>query len=261
MLIGGVLSAITFGVLACLVKVQVLKDDHAARGPAVSMTGEMEFSFHNPLYADAFAKANKCSLFPWVVSKYSRGPSLLRGKAAAQVIGAAVVLATIGHSIVFGIMNAQWGRPGASSLRGSNYGLYDLYKYSSPSNGSSGDSRTPSYYTPTPSYGSRSLRSQIDSAKAETEDMKSELKTLHAQLASLSLRMDGYQHSVANQASRAAAGQGFNLEASMKALSNYNDLVAQYKGLLADVRKKEAAYRAQIDSVNEMVNRYNSGAR
>ncbi len=263
LLIGIVLSAVAFGVLACLVKVHVLKDTHAARGPAVAMTGVMGplavFSFHNPLYADAFAKSNASSSTPKTASKYSRGRSLLRGKAAVQVIGAAVVLAAVGHSIVFGIMDDRWGHAATGSPRGDDYS--SPYKYPSdsprtpPSNGYSPPRTDP------PRYSLSVLSTQIDAGKARAKSMEPEIERMDSNLESLSSRINRYKQEIEGYERQARLGLDVNQSLYLQALDNHNALVKQHNALLLEREGKYAEYSREIDSVNDRVRRYNSGER
>ena len=91
--------------------------------------------------------------------------------------------------------------------------------------------------------------------------MESELERLNTQLESLSSRLGEYKRSINSYESQAAAGLAIDRQAYEQAVGNYNASVDRHNSLLAELRAKNAVYKAHIDRVNEMVRRYNSGAR
>ena len=308
-LMGGLFSAIAFGILARFLKVQVLKDDHAARGPAVSMgvLGQnVIFTFHNPLYAEVFAQGNngetlfagrgpspldwndliygtstesgakrparRATVVSKVTSKYSRGPYLLRGKAAAQVIIAAIVGAAVGQSLVFAVLDDQWVHGSPDAFRSNSY--------SAPTYNSSPVSQTPSYnapYTPAPysppsppapSYvapstparddGSAAVKAEITNGKAQLAMMELELQDITSKTDSMSSQINSYKQAIDSYESQIALGESVDREAYKQAVDEHNALVQQHNVLVADYKVKYAKYKTELDRVNEMVQQYNS---
>jgi hypothetical protein len=115
--------------------------------------------------------------------------------------------------------------------------------------------------TPRSSYGYSGLSSQIDSGKDRAKSLEVEIERMDERLASLSSflkackdRIDGYEGQL-------RSGRQVDHAAYELAIQSHNSTVQQYNSLLADRNAKCAEYRSEIESVNDMVRRFNSGER
>ena len=104
--VGAVLTTVLLFILSRFIRLSQLADDHACRSSAVEMRGasaaQVTLRFHNPLYAHAFARANGATVAPRAARKPSRRPNLLEGRSdAVSLVLAAVVLAGVGHTVVY----------------------------------------------------------------------------------------------------------------------------------------------------------------
>ena len=177
----------------------------------------------------------------------------------------------IGLAIVIGVIAMiAWLADSCSSTPSRNSGAY------TPSVSPTDQEATPrpSYdsYTPRvspgdqptaprPSYSYSALSSRIDSGKARAKSLEAEIERMDERLATLSSytkackdRIDGYEGQL-------RSGRQVDQAAYELAVKNHNSTVQQYNSLLADRNAKCAEYRREIDSVNDMVRRYNSGER
>jgi chromosome segregation ATPase len=84
--------------------------------------------------------------------------------------------------------------------------------------------------------------------------MKSQLDSLSSRLGSFKQEIDGYKN-------QARMGLRVDESAYQRAIDNHNRLVEEYNALLENGRQKAAEYDREINSVNEMVRRYNQGER
>lgn len=84
---------------------------------------------------------------------------------------------------------------------------------------------------------------------------------MDADLESLSNRIDRYRQEVEGYERQARLGLNVSESLHQQALDNHNSLVKQYNGLLINRNAKYAEYKREIESVNDMVRRYNSGER
>jgi hypothetical protein len=127
-------------------------------------------------------------------------------------------------------------------------------------------SSTPSpTYTPprqsTPSRSYTGLSSRIDAGKARAGALESEISQMDSQLESLSSSIGRYKREIEGYESQARSGLRVNQYSYEQALGNHNRLVEQYNALLVRRNAKYSQYEQEIDSVNDMVNRYNRGER
>ena len=86
------------------------------------------------------------------------------------------------------------------------------------------------------------------------EQMDSKLRSLSASLGTCKREVEGYE-------SQARRGVRVNRSLYQQAIDRHNGLVAQYNSLLADRNLKYNEYERKLNSVNDMVRRYNRGER
>jgi hypothetical protein len=256
-LVGGLVTTVLLLVCSRFVRLSVLVAEHACRAAAAEMSSasnnHVTFRFHNPLYADAFSKANRAEIGIREYIKPPRGSYLLRGRGAIFAVLVSLILGVIGHSIVFASMQDEW-KP-KSPVKSRDY---------SPTTPDSDSRKLPSggYSAPRPSrsgYTYSALSMQIESGKARAKSMESEVGRMDSDLESLSSRIDRYKQEIEGYERQTRLGLDVNRSLYQQALDNHNALVKQHNALLLDREAKYAEYSRQIDSVNEMVRRYNSG--
>jgi len=80
-------------------------------------------------------------------------------------------------------------------------------------------------------------------------------------LESLSSRIIRHKQEIEGYENQARLGLNVNRSLYQQALDNHNALVGQYNTFLIDRNAKYAEYSREIDSVNDMVRRFNSGER
>lgn len=277
--------------LSCLVRVRDLGPDHANRGKSAAIVqvfspllpdgsvpstatrslrtssvaklleGYTVFRFWNPLYADAFAKANESEAKTKKVMKYSGGRSLIRGRSGMQTVAWTLGIAFLAYSLAYKIVSSTKATPSSAGTRRRTSSRNEE-RPASP------DSVRPSVgvpirepYRPAYDYNRLRLKSHIDAGKKQLRDMDSELNQLKSQLESLSSRIEKCKTTIRGYESRIELGLSVDRDAYSQDVTNHNALVAHGKGVLADWRSKVAAYEAQVERVNDMVRRYNAGAR
>ncbi len=128
------------------------------------------------------------------------------------------------------------------------------------------DNPTPRYSSPQPTvppptYGNSGLSSRIESGKARANSMESEIARMDSNLESLSSQISRYKREIEGYERQSRLGIDVDRSLYQQALDSHNTLVGQYNSLLAERKAKYAEYSREIDSVNDMVRRYNSGER
>jgi len=123
----------------------------------------------------------------------------------------------------------------------------------------------PPTYTPprqsTPSRSYTGLSSRIDAGKARARALESEISQMDSQLESLASSIARYKREIEGYESQAQSGLRVKQYSYEHALANHNRLVELYNALLMRRHAKYSQYEQHIDSVNDMVNRYNRGER
>ena len=84
---------------------------------------------------------------------------------------------------------------------------------------------------------------------------------MDSQLESLSSSIGRYQREIEGYERQAQSGLRVNQYSYEQALANHNRLVEQYNAVLVRRNAKYSQYEQEIDSVNDMVNRFNRGER
>ena len=251
---GGALTLVLAFIFSAMIRLRVLPEEHACRDQAVEMPkasdSHVVFRFHNPLYAEAFAHSNGVSVTTRQMTKPTRGSYILAGKGAVLSLIVAVILGGIGQSIIYAVKEDSWQRGPSQPTRS-----YSPPRSSTPS---------PTYTPPRQSTPSRSysgLSNRIDAGKARARALESEISQMDSQLESLSSSIGRYQREIEGYERQAQSGLRVNQYSYEQALANHNRLVEQYNALLVRRNAKYSQYEQEIDSVNDMVNRYNRGER
>lgn len=258
-LLGSPLTGVALLVCSLFVRLSILDDKHSCRDAAVEMSdasgNSVTFCFHNPLYADAFAKANDASVTSHSYTKPPRGTYLLRGRAAVFAVIASLVLGAIGHTIVYASMDGRWKRESSAIRQDDSPQTSADRSVALPSN---------SYSPPRTSHSTYSytgLSDRIKSAKARVESLESQVKQMDSNLESLSSQIGRYKQTVEDYERRARLDRDVSKSLYQQALDGHNALVDRYNSSLAERNAKVTEYRREVDSLNDMVRRYNSGER
>lgn len=271
---GAVLTVVVALLLSPMVKLSILAEDHACREPAVEMASasdsQVTFRFHNPLYAHAFGLSNNVQVATRPYTKPPRGTYILQGKNAVAIIVIAVVIGAIAHSLIYAMMQDEWKRrPSRSAGSPTNsWGDSSPARTRTPTGNSgyqpggsgSGYSR-PQPVVPRPSYGGSGLATRIDNGKTRAKALEAEIDEMDSDLESLSSRLRRYKRDIEDYESQARLGMDVNRYSYQQAIDEHNRLVKQYNASLADRNLKYAEYSREIESVNDMVRRYNRGER
>ena len=91
--------------------------------------------------------------------------------------------------------------------------------------------------------------------------MESEIARMDSNLESLSSQISRHKQEIEEYERQARLGIDVDRSLYQQALDSHNTLVGQYNSLLAERKAKYAEYSREINSVNDMVRRYNSGER
>lgn len=271
---GAVLTIVVAMLLSPIVKLSPLADAHACREPAVEMVSASDsrttFRFHNPLYAHAFGLSNNAKVATRPYTKPPRGTYILQGKNAIAIVLTAVVIGAVAHSLVYAMVQEEWKRrPSKSAGSPTNSWRNNSPARTSPPTGdsgyqpsgsSSGDARRQPV-APRSSYGSSGLATRIDTGKARVKSLEAEIDQIDSDLESLSSRLQRYKRDIEDYESRSRLGMGVKLYLYQQAIDEHNRLVKEYNASLADRNLKYAEYSREIESVNDMVRRYNRGER
>jgi chromosome segregation ATPase len=105
------------------------------------------------------------------------------------------------------------------------------------------------------------LSSRIESGKAHARIVEAEITQMDSRLDSLTSRIRRYKRELEGYEKEARSGLSVNQNSYEEVLANHNRLVEQYNALLARRNSKYKQYEQEIDSVNDMVSRYNRGER
>lgn len=245
---GGILTILLAVMLSAMIRLQALSEQHACRSQAVEMPeasdSHVVFRFHNPLYAEAFAHSNGVAVRERQRRKPTRGSYILTGRGAFGSVIVAIILAGVGHSIIYG-QETWW------------FSSYNVAR-SSPST----PSRT--HTSPQPSTPSRTysgLSARIDSGKARAQILEAEIKRMDSELESLSVTLARHKRGIEAYERLVRSGQRPDESAYRSTLESHNRIVGQYNSLLSDRKAKYSEYQREIESVNDMVARYNRGER
>lgn len=105
------------------------------------------------------------------------------------------------------------------------------------------------------------LSSRIDSGKMRVRALEAEIEQMDSELESLSASIERYKREIEGYERRTTSAMPVDEYSYRQALDRHNRLVVQYNSLLMDRNLKYNEYKREIDSVNDMVARYNRGER
>lgn len=112
-----------------------------------------------------------------------------------------------------------------------------------------------------PKYGSQTLLSEINTSKANLKKMEAELQEMDSSLETLSIRLKTLKTRIDGYESDAARGAYVNEYSYKEAINSHNELVTQSNNLLTSRQTKYTNYEQEFNRINEMIDRYNRGAR
>ena len=84
---------------------------------------------------------------------------------------------------------------------------------------------------------------------------------MNSQLESLSSRTGLLKVEIEDYESQARAGLTVDHVAYGRAIDSYNGLADEFNRILAIIRAKDVAYKAEVVRLNSMVDRYNKGLK
>lgn len=245
---GTVLNAILLFAASRFLKVGVITSDHACRRRAVAMSCAsnelVTFRFKNPLYADAFARANKATVTTRRWWKPPRGSNLLEGRGGSLLIAGCLTIAAVAHLIVYGSMQDSWQ---ASAAR-----------HAASANPPARNAPAP---IAVPSYRYSGLENQISAGKSRLTELEADIGRMDAQLQSWSSEMGRYKIEIQGYERAARNGFRINESAYEQILAGHNRDVDDYNALLEQRREKYETYTNEINALNDLVRRYNQGER
>jgi hypothetical protein len=269
---GGVLTVVLLFLLSAMIRLGVLPEQHACRGQAVEMRGasgsRAVFRFHNPIYADAFAKANGVTVHRHHECKPTRESFILVLPDAVLLVIAALVLGGIGQSIAYSMQDdgnrSSSNPPRTSVSRPPRTGSPP--KRPAPTNRyTDSPPLKPPIYVPPQRYApapiDTGLSKKIDSGKARLRTMEAEITRMDSKIESTSAKLGGYKRELEEYQSKIRRRVRVDSNLYQRVLNGYNSLVKQYNSLLALRNQKFNEYQRELDSINDMVRRYNRGER
>ena len=271
---GGVITLTLAFILSTMIRLRELPEQHACRDQAVEMPeasdSHVVFRFYSPLYAEAFAQSNGVAVSERQMRKPTRGSYILAGRGAVLSLLVAIVLGGIGQSIIYAVKKDNWQRGTPSPSRSHQT---TPSRTSAPPRAStrSRTSAPPRASTPsrtfapprasTPPHTYSGLSNRIDSGKARATVLEVEIGQMDSQLESISASITRYKREIKGYETQVWSEFRLNQYAYEQALEQHNRLVARYNSLLVSRNAKYGDYQREIDSVNDMVSRYNRGER
>jgi chromosome segregation ATPase len=105
------------------------------------------------------------------------------------------------------------------------------------------------------------LSKKIDSGKARVRTLETEITRMDSEIKSLSANLDIYRRKVDGYNSQVRRGVRVNDTLHQRAVDRHNQLVQQIKSLAGQRELKFDEYQREIESVNNLVGRYNRGER
>jgi len=247
--------------LSTCIRLSILGDEHASRGASVSASfdsgDQVTFTFSNPRYASLFAHMNQAEVVPSVTFGEPRGSFVLSGGwAVITVVLPTLLLALISH-LIFYASTPSPRKAGASASR---------REHSRAAPNAHNPPRRPGFEDiarSSPRAASRQSRLFLNilSGKARVKRLESEIGRMDAKLQSLENSIEQRKEQIDAYESRLRGGIGVNRSIYQQAIDDHNNLVRQYNALLQKRSLTYAEYLREIDAVNDMVRRYNTGER
>ena len=123
----------------------------------------------------------------------------------------------------------------------------------------------PPIYTPprkyVPTRTDNGLSKKIDSGKARLQTLADEIGRMDSEIESLSVSIGRYKRELEGYNSQLNRGVQVNDDLYQRAMNGHNHLAGQYNSLVSQRKLKYEDYKRELDSVNDMVGRYNLGER
>jgi chromosome segregation ATPase len=114
---------------------------------------------------------------------------------------------------------------------------------------------------PQPTYGYSGVSSRIETGKASAKALEPEIEKMDSSLESLSSWISRYKQEIDGYERQTRLGLNVDRSLYQQALDKHNALVREHNALLLEREARYAEYSREIDSVNDMVRRFNSGER
>jgi hypothetical protein len=242
-------SSIPFSILIVLlfssiIRLRKLKEGHACRAKAVEIKiktgGITTYSFHHPLYARSFANGNNAKCLRRSQKKPTRGTFILSGKNGSLILLISVIIYSI---FVFSLFEINGSFEKTESITKSN------------------TSSSPNHYVQTNNVKVESLEERINKGKAQILLQENDLKQMDEERKSLSIKIENYKNEIDIFELAVSQGRSINQYQYQEIIDEHNNLVEQHNSLLVDIETKNNIYKAKLESVNEMVDRFNKGER
>ena len=158
----------------------------------------------------------------------------------------AVILAAVAHLFIYAEMEGNWkGQPVRPTM------TVPRVSDRTPSR--------PQRPVSAPTY--LGLDARIEAGKARARSLEADVTHMNSDLETLSGKLQNSEQEIAGYESRMKLGKDVNEYLYKQTVDAHNRLVEQCNALLANFNLKYAEYTREVNSVNDMVRRYNSGER
>ena len=270
--LGAMLTVVLMFAFSRIITLTPLDVEHASRDRPVALINASDdravFEFTNPLYADAFARANRVELAERSAVRTPRGRHLVPGHGTLQIALIAVVFGAIGHTIVYAMMTEYWNRtPRTAMVNASGESVTGGSRHGSPPGGHARDRQTsrsgseshqgvPQQRVPLASQRSE-LSRQIDAGRRRITTLESDITRMDTELSALATQLTSYRRQVDEFERRVRSGQRVDNASYQRAIDNHNRIVEQHNDLLEERHRVYRDYEREFDAVNDMILRYN----
>jgi hypothetical protein len=285
LLVGAFVTTALLLLLGRFFRVRELSDEHASRERPIRLLSagdmHMKVRFYHPLYANRFAESNNVRAVEAKTTKAPRGVGIVKKATLVSTLLPSMLIAGVGHAIGFAVIEEVArqhvvANAGSRSVSSRNTSSIDPNRSGSqvtPSANrnpqrldSSSKKREPTQMESSrpasaPIVASTGLKEKIESGKARARRLENQLNQMQSQMDSLKAQIDQYKGEIDQYERRMRQGIDVNEYLYKDALRSHNALVSEYNNMLAKYRSVRAEYDDEIDSVNEMVGRYNAGER
>ncbi len=278
---GALLTTSLFLVLGRAFHLKELPEDHACRERPVRMVSasntHVTFRFYHPLYAKRFAESNRVKPIERKVTKAPRGGGLISKATLVSTLLPSLAVAGIGQAIAYSVI--QDGRKQQSIKIESSNSTQPSKQFepqmppsspqasktrqkSDPTNvRGSGTQESPTHSTSPPINAVSGLTVKIDTGKARIHTLEAQLEQLDSQLDSLKNQIQQYKVDLADYERKSRSGTYVNEYRYEETLQNHNSLVNQFNSIIEKRKTVYAQYKIEVESVNDMIRRYNAGER
>jgi len=250
--------------LAGKMRYRPLDSSHACQGESVKIKrGDGDgalVTFHNPIYAQAFAQANAFRMHAPRPSSANRGVSPLGGSA-----GVKRALFVLACGLIVSGAAFSWGADSddtsASTSASPSYAP-PTQSWSTPS--SPPAPAAPSWPAPAPGNASArpeaqlKLASEIDAGKVRLQQLESEVKSEEERLRELKTEIDVYKTEIEGYESAVRLDMYVDETAYKSTVDAHNVRVRSYNAHLGRYRRALAEYNSTLEELNAKVALYNS---